>query len=284
MKLLEIKKQYLKRLKSIYSEEEIISIFFILTEKYNNLKRIDIAVNKNIEKNEDLLLNILNDLEEHKPIQYILGETEFFGLTFKVNTSVLIPRPETEELVSWVINDVEAKAPIKILDIGTGSGCIAIALAKHFYNSKVFALDVSKNALITAKQNAKINEVSVTFIEADILNKDYSNFSIGVDKFDIIISNPPYVRDSEKSQMKPNVLNYEPHLALFVNNDNALKFYKAIAEFAIKKLKPSGSLFFEINEYLANEVEELLIHYNFKTTKMKNDIFGKDRMVKSTLY
>ena len=245
----------------------------------------------------DKILKALESLKQEQPIQYILGDTEFYGLPFKVNNHVLIPRPETEELVEWVFSEVEdLNSEIRILDIGTGSGCIAISLAKQLTNAEVFALDVCKEALKTAKQNAELNNVKVEFIEADILKwnqesriknqefffgKDVSKRQKGL--FDIIVSNPPYVRNQEKQQMKGNVLDNEPHLALFVEDDNPLQFYNAITEFAKNNLNKNGKLFFEINEYLGSEMIQLLKTNNFIDLELKQDIFKKDRMIKGLL-
>ena len=196
-----------------------------------------------------------------------------------MNSSVLIPRPETEELVQWVINDVNSSAvekSLKILDIGTGSGCIAIALAKNLPNTKVFALDVSDVALKLAKQNAIANEVELEFIQADILDADFNSI-----QFDIIVSNPPYVRELEKETMSANVLNHEPHLALFVKDDDALLFYRKITEVANNILKTEGQLYFEINEFLGKSTKQLLNNSNYKNVELKKDVFDKDRMVKA---
>jgi len=225
------------------------------------------------------IINALELLKQQKPIQYIIGETEFYGLPFKVNESVLIPRPETEELVEWVLKHADSNESINILDIGTGSGCIAISLAKNLPNAKVYALDVSAKALKTAKKNADLNEVNVEFIEVDILKN--GDGVLGADvKFDIIVSNPPYVREQEKDMMKPNVLENEPHLALFVKDENPLLFYEAITKYASKNLARVGQLFFEINEYLGSDMITLLQDNNFRNIESKQDIFKKDRMIK----
>jgi release factor glutamine methyltransferase len=225
----------------------------------------------------------LEDLKKEIPIQYILGETEFFGLPFKVNSNVLIPRPETEELVDWIIDTQKTNLnsdKLHILDIGTGSGCIAISLAKKLDHAKVYALDVSHEALDVAKRNATLNNVSIEFINANILNSETWNTEFQNLKFDIIVSNPPYVRALEKEQMKPNVVNYEPHIALFVENEDPLIFYRAIIEYAVDNLTVNGHLFFEINEYLGNQMLQLLNSFNFKAIELKQDIFKKDRMIK----
>ncbi len=290
MRLKNIQEIFHVSLESLFTKEEIDTFFFLLTEDYYGITRLKLALNVDMELvNPQPLIKALELLKEEKPIQYILGETEFFGLNFKVNEHVLIPRPETEELVDWIISchsesfDLaqdrlhEESQQLKILDIGTGSGCIAVSLAKNLPNAKVYALDVSKEALKVAKQNAELNNVEVEFIEDNILSP---MTEARRSKFDIIVSNPPYVRVKEKELMKPNVLENEPHLALFVEDDNPLLFYKAISEFAKINLKNDGKLFFEINEYLGNDMIQLLKSYNFKEIELKQDIFKKDRMIK----
>jgi release factor glutamine methyltransferase len=274
-------------LDTIYGKEEVDSFFYILTKHYYNLTRIELALEPNftITKSEsDLIFNTLNDLRVEKPIQYIIGETEFYGLKFTVNNNVLIPRPETEELVELIINKVNSglvEKSINILDIGTGSGCIAISLAKNLPYAKVYALDVSKEALRIAKQNAQLNNVDITFIDADILKANHSIFNKKF-IFDIIVSNPPYVRHLEKQEIKPNVLDNEPHLALFVDDNNPLLFYDAICEFTVNNLKNNGELFFEINQYLGDEMKILLEEYNFDKIELKKDFYGNDRTIKGT--
>ncbi len=285
MKLKAIQQTFYDALDVKYEKEEITTFFFLLTEAYFNLKRIDLAMNPEIEvENNTPILEALEQLKQDVPIQYIIGKTDFFGLPFKVNNNVLIPRPETEELVSWIINchseQSEESTKLNVLDIGTGSGCIAIALAKNLPNASVYAIDVSENALEVAKRNAELNEVQVEFIQADIL-KDFDTKGVLVSqKFDIIVSNPPYVRELEKDLMQPNVVDNEPHLALFVKDNNPLLFYKAISEYAKKALNENGQLFFEINEYLGGDTVTVLRKNNFKNIELKQDIFGKDRMVK----
>jgi len=209
-----------------------------------------------------------------------LGKTSFYGLEFEVNSNVLIPRPETEELVDWIIRSTKYEVrgtKLKVLDIGTGSGCIAISLAKNIPNAEVFAIDVSEKALATAQKNAESNQVNVTFLEKNILEiYDLEQH------FDIIVSNPPYVRELEKQEIKKNVLDNEPHLALFVDDNDALIFYRKIAELAMKNLSPNGQLFFEINQYLGKEMIDLLEKMGFKNVELRKDIYGNDRMVKGT--
>lgn len=278
--------QFHSALDENYGKEEVNAFFDVLMEHHLNHKRIQLILNPDYaitSEQEQLFLNALEDLKKHVPIQYIIGETEFYGLTFQVNKHTLIPRPETEELVSLIIEDVTSSAvekSLKILDIGTGTGCIPIALAKHLPNANIYALDVSEAALQIAKQNAELNEVTIEFIHDDILNLSHTELVTASLTFDIIVSNPPYVRQLEKVEIKPNVLNNEPHLALFVDDENPLQFYKAICEFAQIHLKTGGALYFEINEYLGQEMIQLLEEFTYTSIELKTDIFGKNRMIK----
>lgn len=215
-----------------------------------------------------------SELLKNKPLQYILGKADFLGLSLQVNENVLIPRPETEELVLWVLQEASHNEKLKILDIGTGSGCIAIALAKNLPNAQLYALDLSAQALSLAKKNAETHGVSINFIEGNILETS----DLGED-FDIIISNPPYVRHSEKQQIHLNVLDYEPHLALFVPDENPLVFYEKIAQLAQKNLKKQGLIFFEINQYLPQEMLKMMENYHFFPT-LHLDLQGNPRMIK----
>jgi len=278
MRLKAIQERFLQELEGIYPKEEIDSFFYILTEAYYGIKRISLATDSSLSvKNTDSILKALSELKQQRPIQYIVGETEFYGMPFKVNEGVLIPRPETEELVEWVLKKTDKNTEVNILDIGTGSGCIAIAIACHLPHANIYALDISREALRIAQKNAKINQVEVEFIEANILTLKEIGPNI---KFDIIVSNPPYVREQEKQFMKPNVVENEPHLALFVKDKDPLQFYKAITDFANYNLKKEGHLFFEINEFLGNAMIDLLRHKNFIDIELKQDIFKKDRMIK----
>lgn len=290
MLLKEYKLHFLRELSTVYDEVEIDSFFYILLEAFHEMKRVDLAMNPNFELDSMQLLQwetVLSQLKEQKPIQYILGETEFYGLPFYVNENTLIPRPETEELVDWIIKENlkitssvrplgsgEKFKELKILDIGTGTGCIAISLAKNLPHAKVFAMDVSEKALEVARKNANRNEVTVTFLHQSILETDDLKHS-----FDIIVSNPPYVRHLEKEQMKPNVLEFEPHLALFVEDDDALLFYRKITELATKNLADNGQLYFEINQYLGEGMEQLLEQNNFRNIELRKDIYGNHRMI-----
>ena len=283
MLIKEYRAHFIKELLSIYDEKEIESFFYLILEKNHQLKRIDLALNPKLQLDDNQLMQwnaILNELKNQKPIQYILEETYFYGLPFYVNENVLIPRPETEELVDLILSNNPTSNNLKILDIGTGSGCIAIALAKNIPNADVFAIDVSEIALEVAQKNAKRNEVKVTFLQKNILNVINLNDSEDSQAFDIIVSNPPYVRNLEKAEINVNVLKYEPHLALFVDDNDALLFYRKIANLAKKNLKPNGELYFEINQYLGKETVELVESFGFKNVKLIKDIYGNDRMIR----
>jgi release factor glutamine methyltransferase len=293
MLLKQYKSHFFDALKNIQYEQEIESFFFILTEYLHNLKRVDVALNPNFELSEAAIEkwnSILTELKQEKPIQYITGEAWFYGLKFEVNENTLIPRPETEELVEWILNSpiTQHQTPITILDIGTGSGCIPISLKSNVPQANVSAIDVSEQALEVAKRNAALNKVTINFIQANILevqdlSKLPSSMSNHPSFYNIIVSNPPYVRNLEKQEIKKNVLDYEPHLALFVEDTDALLFYRKIAQLALKNLSPNGLLFFEINQYLGKETVELLESLGFKNIELKKDIYGNDRMVKCSI-
>ena len=283
MLLKQYKHHFFDSLQGIQEEQEIESFFFILTEYLHNLKRVDLALNPNFELTEAEVEKwnfILAELQQEKPIQYITGEAWFYGLQFEVNESTLIPRPETEELVEWIVESQKSKVQsqkLEILDIGTGTGCIPISLKANLPQANVSVIDVSEKALEVAKRNAISNKVEINFIQTNILEVEDLN-----QYFDIIVSNPPYVRNLEKEEIKKNVLDYEPHLALFVEDTDALLFYRKIAQLALKNLTPNGLLFFEINQYLGKETVELLENLGFKNIELKKDMYGNDRMVKST--
>jgi len=286
MFLKEFRNHFNNQLSTIFPQTEIDSFFFLLIEKELDLQRIDLVLNHQLHISEEkfnYLYNSLSRLKSQEPIQYILGETEFYGLPLKVTKDTLIPRPETEELVDWILNETQEKREKKkdkilsILEIGTGTGCIPIALAKNFPKAIITATDISSEALKIATHNAKLNTVEINFIEQDFLiAKNLSQ------QFDIIVSNPPYVRELEKSEIQPNVLENEPHLALFVDNNNPLIFYSKIADLAKKHLSEKGVLYFEINQYLGKETVKMLSEKGF-ITELKKDLFGNDRMTKSTL-
>jgi release factor glutamine methyltransferase len=291
MLLKQYKTHFFNTLKNIQDEQEIESFFFILTEYLHNLKRVDVALNPNFKLSDEEVNKwnaILAELLQEKPIQYITGEAWFYGLQFEVNENALIPRPETEELVEWIIESQKSKVQsqkLEILDIGTGTGCIPISLKANLPQANVLAIDVSVKALTVAKKNAQSNKVEVNFIEANILEVEdlsqlTSSFIHHPSSYNIIVSNPPYVRNLEKREIKKNVLDYEPHLALFVADKEPLLFYRKIAQLALKSLAPNGLLFFEINQYLGKETIELLENLGFKNIELKKDMYGNDRMIK----
>lgn len=279
---------------AVYEENEAKSIVYLLLEQTLNLSKTDILLDNSISQSFDFQ-DIVIRLKTQEPIQYIIGETEFYGRKFKVTPNTLIPRPETEELVQLVLatappeggankKTLDSKAPSSgaggdILDIGTGTGCIAISLACELLNAQVYAYDISEEALKIAKKNAEINKANVIFEKVDILNLSPSSLS----PFSIIVSNPPYVMNAEKLQMEQNVLNYEPHLALFVEDSNPLIFYKAIAEFGAKNLIDRGLCIVEINQMFGLETAELFWNQGFRYVEVVKDMFGKDRFVKSIL-
>ncbi|MBO0322502.1 peptide chain release factor N(5)-glutamine methyltransferase [Muricauda sp. CAU 1633] len=302
MLLREIKNIFHKELDGLFPAEEVDTFFYRCVEHYLKLERFVLAVQPELtltKEEEHPLFEAFSQLKQERPLQYILGEAHFMDLELKVNESVLIPRPETEELVQWILDDLDAERSrsvistslndrsLQILDIGTGSGCIAIALAKHLPGAKVFALDVSKEALEVALENAQKNKAEITFIHQDILEPELAlKTELGLElalDFDLIVSNPPYVRELEKSEIKKNVMEYEPHTALFVPDDDSLLFYRAISQFAKTNLKKNGSLYLEINQYLGAETKALLKAHNFSEIELRRDLFGNDRMLKATV-
>jgi release factor glutamine methyltransferase len=273
----------LQRIKSalegLYPETEIRSFSYLIIEKLTGLTRTEIIVNKNTffsDEQRYIIECFIGKLKNFIPIQYILGETEFFGLIFNVNASVLIPRPETEELVDWVLSENDRNASLQLLDIGTGSGCIAIILKHEFKAATVVAFDISEAALKTAQSNAKRNKLHVNFQKVDILNVGEID-----QKWDIMVSNPPYVLENEKQKMHPNVLNYEPHLALFVPDNDPLLFYRRIAQFARKQLKSEGKLYLEINREFGSATVDLLTELGFSNVELRKDISGNNRMIRA---
>ena len=274
MTLQDFKLKMISELSSIYEMDELNSVFNLLSEDYLKIPRSKILLADEIdlnESNQTLFLNALRRLKTNEPIQYVLGKTTFMDLEFKVNNSVLIPRPETEELVRLMLKeDLDGK---EVLDIGTGSGCIAISLTKNLHNAKVSALDVSKDALEVALENAELNNVNIEFIHADIF--EYQSDK----KYDVIVSNPPYVLESEKMLMKQNVLNYEPEIALFVDDNNALKYYESVIKFSLNNLNSQGQIFFETNENYKDELNKLAQNYEYNIIEFKLDINDKNRFL-----
>jgi release factor glutamine methyltransferase len=271
---------FIQALSPLYGEQEAESFFYLTLEDFRRMRRIDLAMNPKSAMGEEEQAQwdlVVSQLLRQVPVQYILGNAHFYGRTFEVNDSVLIPRAETEELVQWIVADLQKPgAPgVSILDIGTGSGCIAVTLACELPGAKVSALDISPSALRMAIANASRNHAAISVIEANILQTDE------LPAFDVIVSNPPYVRQREKDAMKPNVLEHEPHLALFVPDDDALVFYRKIAALASKSLSPGGALYFEINQYLAKETMDLLENFGASAIELRRDLYGNDRMIRA---
>ena len=280
MKIKAYQSQFLKQLQSVYDEQESTTIFFMFLDAIKKVSRVDLALHQDLtltDQEETQFNTYLTRLLQHEPIQYILGKAFLFGLDFKVGSGVLIPRTETEDLILWIIEEQSASPKIKVLDIGTGSGCIAISLAKNIQNAQVTAIDISAEALKIAQSNATLHQVAIDFRQQDILNtSDLSEI------YDVIVSNPPYVRELEKKEMRQNVLAHEPHLALFVTDTDPLLFYDKIARLAYKNLKIGGKLYFEINQYLSQEMQDLLSVIGFKDVILKKDLFGNYRMISGT--
>lgn len=264
------------RLSELYPVTEVQAIRKLLFEKIVKMPEYRVHLNPTDLISSEIsnrIHEILDELKKGNPVQYVIGDADFMDMGFEVNADVLIPRPETEELVHWIISNNKSSSP-KILDIGAGSGCIAISLAKYISNAKVSALDVSEKALSVAKRNAIKNGVNVVFKNGDILELS----EIEGTPYDIIVSNPPYVRELEKQLMSRNVTDFEPHLALFVSDNDPLLFYRTIAKKSKNWLSPNGQLYFEINEAFGNEIKDLLIGIGFRDVEIRKDINGKERM------
>lgn len=272
MTLVKLKQLFLDKLQLLYDKEEASNIFMIYVEDKLNL---DLSSRDEIE----LTTEILSDLEQLKkgqPIQHITGKAFFYNDFFFVNENTLIPRPETEELAELIRNDYAQNQDISMIDLGTGTGCIPISLAKLFPNAKVSALDISENALKIAQLNAETLKVNINFYHNNLLEDIQLN-----QKFDVIISNPPYIRNLEKEEMHQNVLNFEPHLALFVENDDALIFYERVIDFAKNHLKENGKIYCEINQYLGEETKQLFQKF-YQNVIIHKDISGNDRMLSAS--
>ena len=293
MNIDEFRIDFRQQLAGMYEPEEVENLCFLTLEHVMKMNRVEVSLSRKMDISTSSLtqLNeVTSRLSLSEPIQYIIGSTEFYGMEFQVNPATLIPRPETEELVEWIVNDTKQLAisslsgieksiteKVTILDIGTGSGCIAISLAKNLSNAHVEAIDISQDALATAYQNANKNEADVTFYNQNILEVDTLE-----KRYNIIVSNPPYVRMLEKKEMRDNVLSNEPDSALFVSDEDPLVFYRKIGELAFKALEPQGSLYVEINEYLGSETVTLFEKIGFKKVSLRKDMFGKNRMIKAS--
>lgn len=307
-------------LKDIYPPGEAQALVRLIMERVCGLSTYQLLLGKDKELSDTekfKIKEIVEGLRLYKPIQYLLGIADFYGMEFKVTPDVLIPRPETAELVERIITDYRSQAP-RILDIGTGSGCIAISLAKHLPRAEVAAGDISPEALTVAEENARLNQVSVSFLELDILSEGNPSFMQGklkfhveetkvshkenksftymkpkshteettasfIGNFNCIVSNPPYIMDKEKATMEANVLENEPHMALFVPDDDPLLFYRAIARFGQRHLMEGGHLYFEINALCGKETVAMLRQENYTEVELIQDLYGKDRIVKAKI-
>ena len=279
-KISSIKTYFFEALDS-FSVSEVKNYFDFLCVAWLGISKSEMILNPDREISESELLRFLygiKELKKNRPVQYVAGKTWFYGLEIKVQEGVLIPRPETEELVDWIIKECESAAAI--LDIGTGSGCIPLAIKNKLIDSVVSGFDISQQALDVASENADLLGLNIQFAAFDILN--WKSFS-QENKFDVIVSNPPYIPVSDKKNMHKNVLDYEPEMALFVPNDNPLVFYKSIAEFAHKNLNPSGKLFLEIHESYGTIITEMLQDSGFSNIELRKDLQGKNRMIKAIL-
>ncbi|MCH2044276.1 MAG: peptide chain release factor N(5)-glutamine methyltransferase [Saprospiraceae bacterium] len=274
---LSVFQDFVKDLEKVYSEREANNIASIIFEDVFLCKNPSNQQNWSTQE-ENKLQEILPRLLQAEPWQYVVGEADFYGLKFLVDPSVLIPRPETEELVDWIIKEYRDQS-VKILDIGTGSGCIAVTLAKHLPKAQVYACDVSLGALQIAAQNAAKNQVNIDFIQQNILDESKWSDLAKLD-FEVVVSNPPYITQAEQHKVGKNVLEHEPHLALFVENEDPMQFYAAIAKFAHQNLQTHTSVFFELNEAYAKETHEVLNTYDFKDIILRQDFFGRDRMLR----
>lgn len=276
--LKQLKTDFVEELSTVYDKAEVLTMFSWLAEDLLGLRTHDLLLNTKMELKESQLLKFeeaKSRLKAQEPIQYILGYAEFFGLKLKVNSKVLIPRSETEELVQWILEDHLSKdLQLSIIDLGTGSGCIPIALARHLPQTKIKALDISEEALSLAASNSEVNDTAVEFIEGDLLKLKT------LPEVDIVVSNPPYVKLDEQQQMKDNVLKNEPHLALFVQNEDPLIFYRKIAELASSAVK-KHLVYVEINQYLAQETEDLFKRFGFEHIEIRKDFRGNERMLKA---
>lgn len=271
--------EFINELANLYDRQEAEELYSLLVENKLQIKRAAYKLRQGellTEEQEQVFKQALAALKTGKPIQYILNEAHFYGLTFEVNPYVLIPRAETEELVHYILQQHTSPQALKLIDIGTGSGCIPITLKKHLPAAQVSSLDISKEALLTAQKNATNNDVAIHFINADILEWEYL---FSDQQFDIIVSNPPYITPKEKDDMHLNVLNFEPHLALFVEEVAPLLFYETIASFALAHLCEQGDLYFEINRYYGAQTKDMLQKKGFQEVRLIQDMYGADRII-----
>jgi release factor glutamine methyltransferase len=279
MTLKEVYRKILEQAQTIYSLSEATTMTDWIFENVASIQRADIIKTPNLELSQSILEELDNRLHQlllHKPIQYILGEAWFYDMKLKVDENVLIPRPETEELVGMIITNNQQKTSLKILDIGTGSGCIPIALKKHLPNAIITSIDVSEGAILVAKENAGIQNTAIQFIHVDFLDETgWSSFPT----FDVIVSNPPYIPLNEKEKMDKNVTAYEPGIALFVPDNDPVLFYKRIAAFGKTHLNPEGKIYVETHEDYTKETAAVFTTLQYEHVLIKEDMFGKERMV-----
>ena len=276
-----LQSQLIEKLKSTYGEREASNLSHLLLDHFCSLNRMAVAMNNAVEiacSDLESLARAIEKLLAHEPIQHIMGEVEFYGCKIKTDDRALIPRPETEELVDWIYQENALDAP-HILDIGTGTGCIPIALKRAIPQAKVNAVDISTEALALAKENAQANDVTIDFAQLDVL-KDVIPFQ----QLDIIVSNPPYIPIQEKESMESNVVDFGPNLALFVSDEDPLIFYRVIAEQAIQLLNLGGILYFEIHENFGQMLVTLMEEIGFTNVTLKQDLQGKDRMIQAQKY
>lgn len=278
-KITDIRLYYTQQLMLNFSNDESAQMLDMIFESLFGISRTFRLLNPELRLSESEMLKVhfaVKQLLKHRPVQYVLNESFFYGLSFFVDERVLIPRPETEELVDWILSNPQVtKGKPAVLDIGTGSGCIAISLKNKMPEASVWAIDISNDALAVARKNALQNQVEIHFVNDNIIAPTQTDH---LPEFDVIVSNPPYVRESEKNQIKPNVLNYEPHHALFISDDDPLVFYKSIIRFCEIKLKKNGFLYFEINRAFGTQIHELLNNSGFSEIILKKDLSGNDRM------
>jgi len=277
------RKEIIDSIKSIYEKGEADSITEIVMEHITRWSRLERILHKDVPLSftqKKLLAQIIDRLQQHEPIQYIINEASFAGMIFYVDRNVLIPRPETEELMGWIINESTIRKPAsRVLDVGTGSGCIAIALKSKLQDAEIWACDLSDEALNIARMNADALNTTIDFVPLNFLDAEQRKQLPNVD---IIVSNPPYIPQKDKIEMKKNVLEFEPATALFVPDDDSLVFYNAIADFGKEKLNEGGSIYVEIHENLGHQVKNLFELNGYNSVEMRKDLQGKDRMIKVT--
>ena len=277
---------FLNQLTSIYEKREAANIADWVFEKVTGFKRLERSLNRDVELEKDAIQKLhkyLAELLQNKPVQYVLNEAWFYKMKFYVNENVLIPRPETEELVEWLVGDVRSLmynvgyGEFKVLEIGTGSGCIAVSIKKELENIGITAIDISEEALTVANKNADALHTKINFLQNDFLNETLWDL-LGI--YDVIVSNPPYIPENEKEKLAKNVSAFEPPIALFVENNNPFIFYDKIAKFSRSHLEPKGKIFVEIHEEYAKEVNKIFLAYNFKT-QIREDMYGKERIIQA---